>query len=125
MTSARRVAVRYKQAVIRKEKGEFCVRSPDNPDWNGGCYPSEGEAERRLKQVEYFKNKSAGVSPTHVVEVYTTSSGSETVKTILERIEKLGAPGHSFGIKSDDGVNLGGWDGDGSDHIKEIRIRVL
>lgn len=48
-----------KTAVIRKEKGEFCVRSPDNPDWNGGCYPSKGEAEKRLEQVEYFKHKSA------------------------------------------------------------------
>ena len=55
-TLADRVAQRYKEAVIRKEKGEYCVRSPDNPDWNGGCYQSKGEAERRLKQVEWFKH---------------------------------------------------------------------
>lgn len=46
-------------AIIRKEKGEYCVRSPNNPDWSGGCYPSKGEAEDRLRQVEYFKHKSA------------------------------------------------------------------
>lgn len=46
-------------AVIRKEKGEYCVRSPNNPDWNGGCYPSKEKAEERLRQVEYFKHKSA------------------------------------------------------------------
>jgi hypothetical protein len=46
-------------SVIRKEKGEFCVRSPSNPDWSGGCYPSKDKAETRLKQVEYFKHKSA------------------------------------------------------------------
>ncbi len=43
-------------AVIRKEKGQYCVRSPNNPDWNGGCYDTKGEAEDRLKAVEYFKH---------------------------------------------------------------------
>jgi len=46
-------------AVIRKEDGKFCVRSPDNPDWNGGCYDTKGEAEKRLRQVEFFKRQSA------------------------------------------------------------------
>jgi len=53
------VAARYREAVIRKEKGEYCVRSPDNPDWNGGCYPTEGEAKKRLQQVEFFKHKKS------------------------------------------------------------------
>lgn len=57
MTSAKRVVARYKLAIIRKEKGEYCVESPNNPDWNGGCYPSKEKAEDRLKQVEYFKHK--------------------------------------------------------------------
>ncbi len=58
MTAAGRLVARFKrEAVIRKEKGEYCVRSPDNADWNGGCYPSKGEAEKRLEQVEYFKSK--------------------------------------------------------------------
>ena len=49
-------------AVIRKEKGQYCVRSPNNPDWNGGCYDTKDEAEDRLKQVEFFKhNKSAAI----------------------------------------------------------------
>lgn len=43
--------------VIRKENGKYCVRSPSNPDWNGGCYDSKGAAEKRLKQVEFFKHK--------------------------------------------------------------------
>jgi hypothetical protein len=120
-----RIVARFKEAVIRKEKGEFCVRSPDNPDWSGGCYPSEGEAEKRLEQVEWFKNKAAGTVATHVVEVYTTGQGAESVQKILEKIDALGAPGHSFGIKGDQGENLGGWDGDGGDHIKEIKVREL
>ena len=58
---ARRVARRFeaemlRTAVIRKEKGKYCVRSPNNPDWNGGCYDTKGEAEDRLKAVEYFKH---------------------------------------------------------------------
>jgi hypothetical protein len=62
--SAERVAHRFEAemlqtAVIRHEKGKgYCVRSPNNPDWNGGCYDSKGEAERRLKQVEYFKRQA-------------------------------------------------------------------
>ena len=50
-------AAKAVQSVIRKEKGEYCVRSPNNPDWNGGCFDSKGEAEKRLKQVEYFKRQ--------------------------------------------------------------------
>lgn len=57
MTRSKRVVARYKQAVIRKEKGEYCVRSPDNSTWNGGCYPSKEKAEERLREVEHFKNK--------------------------------------------------------------------
>jgi len=48
-------------SVIRKEKGQYCVRSPNNPDWNGGCYDSKGEAEKRLKQVEFFKRQAFSV----------------------------------------------------------------
>ena len=67
---ARRVAQRFLEAVIRKEKGLYCVRSPNNPDWNGGCYPSKQKARDRLKQVEFFKRQGSqhpqlyrGVSP--------------------------------------------------------------
>jgi hypothetical protein len=55
ITEVTKEAGQDKEAVIRKEKGEFCVRSPDNPSWNGGCYKSEGEAKKRLEQVEWFK----------------------------------------------------------------------
>ena len=53
------VVARYKEAVIRKEHGEYCVKSPDNPDWSGGCYPSKEKAEERLRQVEFFKHNKA------------------------------------------------------------------
>jgi len=57
MNLAERIANRYLEAIIKKEKGQYCVRSPKNPDWNGGCYPTKEEAEKRLKQVEFFKHK--------------------------------------------------------------------
>jgi hypothetical protein len=62
---SRRVVARYlkaeeeKNSVIRKEKGEYCVRSPDNPDWSGGCFSEKGKAEKRLHEVEYFETKEA------------------------------------------------------------------
>jgi hypothetical protein len=58
---ASRVAERFLESVIRKEKGEFCVRSPNNSDWNGGCFPSKEKAEERLKQVEFFKRQAGSL----------------------------------------------------------------
>ena len=43
--------------IIRRERGQFCVRSPNNPRWSGGCYPTRKRARRRLQQVEWFKKK--------------------------------------------------------------------
>jgi len=57
ITEVTKEAQRNIVAVIRKEKGEYCVRSPNNPDWNGGCYKSKAEAEARLKQIEFFKRQ--------------------------------------------------------------------
>lgn len=43
--------------VIKKIKGKgYCVKSPKNSDWSGGCYPTKAEAEKRLRQVEMFKH---------------------------------------------------------------------
>ena len=50
---------------IKHEKGKgYCVKSEKNSDWSGGCYPSKGKAEDRLKQVEQFKHmKKGAVTP--------------------------------------------------------------
>jgi hypothetical protein len=48
-------------SYIKHEKGKgYCVKSPKNKDWSGGCYPSEGEAKKRLNQVEMFKHMKKG-----------------------------------------------------------------
>lgn len=46
------------QAVIRKVGDEFCVFSHSGK--NLGCSPSREGAEKRLRQVEYFKHKDKG-----------------------------------------------------------------
>jgi hypothetical protein len=42
--------------MIKKVKGGYAVKSEKGKNL-GGPYPSKAEAEKRLKQVEYFKHK--------------------------------------------------------------------
>jgi hypothetical protein len=49
-----------KTGVVKKTPGKgYCVKSEKNPDWSGGCYPSKGEANERLEQVEAAKHAKA------------------------------------------------------------------
>jgi hypothetical protein len=41
--------------MIKKIKGEFQVQSEKGR--NMGTYKTEGEAKKRLRQIEYFKHK--------------------------------------------------------------------
>ena len=51
------VSQREETGVVRKTPGKgYCVKSEKNSDWSGGCYPTQGEANDRLKQVEKFKH---------------------------------------------------------------------
>lgn len=51
------VSQRDQTGVIRKTPGKgYCVKSEHNPDWSGGCYPTMGEAKKRLEQVEAIKH---------------------------------------------------------------------
>jgi hypothetical protein len=52
------VSEQEKQSKIVHEKGKgYCVKSEKkNSDWSGGCYPTHGKAEERLKQVERAKH---------------------------------------------------------------------
>lgn len=69
-------------SVIRKEKGEYCVKSPNNPDWNGGCYKSKEDSEKRLQQVEFFKYKKEAEV---VARLFTAGLG----ETLTHKIEGL------------------------------------
>ena len=45
--------------VKTRNEDEWCVVSPKNEDWSGGCYGSPGAAHKRLDQVEMFKHMNA------------------------------------------------------------------
>ena len=49
-------------AYVKKENGKWCVKSKHNPDWSGGCYDTEAEAEERLGQVEAAKHAKASAT---------------------------------------------------------------
>jgi hypothetical protein len=44
--------------IIREEGGEFCVYSEDGSR-SFGCYPTMGDAERRLQQIHWFETEDA------------------------------------------------------------------
>ncbi len=63
MVSQQQQGQQEQVSYIKHEKGKgYCVKSEKNSDWNGGCYPSKGEAEGRLQQVEMFKHMKKGSS---------------------------------------------------------------
>jgi len=77
-----------REGVNRKEKGEYCVRSPNNPDWNGGCYKSKGEAEGRLKEVEYFKHHSASLVERVIRRFQAGAPLDEKMQALLLKLRK-------------------------------------
>ncbi len=42
--------------VKTRNEDEWCVVSPKNESWSGGCYGSPGAAQHRLEDVEMFKH---------------------------------------------------------------------
>ncbi len=43
---------------IKKTPKGYCVKSEKpGSTWSGGCYPTKAEAEKRLRDVEFFKHK--------------------------------------------------------------------
>lgn len=68
-----------------------------------------------------YNYRSARRSEVQVV-LRTNGVGFDALKALLKNINELGAPGHSFGICSDDSppVKLGGWDGDGGAFIEIV-----
>lgn len=64
----------------------------------------------------------AGGKPEWEVRVRVTGAATDTLSNLLVRIHQHGRTGHSFGIQSDDGQKLGGWDGDGADYIMGVEV---
>jgi hypothetical protein len=42
--------------VKTRNKDEWCVVSPKNDTWSGGCYGSPERAEERLEEIERIKH---------------------------------------------------------------------
>ena len=91
-----------REAVIREEDGQYCVRSPSNPDWSGGCFDTKGEAEDRLKQVEYFKRQAR-----RVVVRYLLSPSNFAERWYTHRQEDLDVPALK-GLRDDYGASYSG-----------------
>jgi endogenous inhibitor of DNA gyrase (YacG/DUF329 family) len=71
-----------KVAIIVEENGKWCVRSPKNKNWNGGCYKSRAAAEKRLAEVERIKHmKGASLRPFSKKEAAATQVTDDTTVT--------------------------------------------
>lgn len=61
IAAAMRISGIENVSYVKKTPGKgFCVKSEHNPDWNGGCYPTKAEANKRLEQVEAAKHAKQG-----------------------------------------------------------------
>ena len=55
------VSQQEETGIVKKTPGKgYCVKSENNSDWSGGCYPTKGEANKRLEQVEAAKHAKGG-----------------------------------------------------------------
>lgn len=74
--------------MIRKRGHKWCVLSPDNPDWSGGCYRTKKEAEKRLRQVERAKH-ARGMGQGRICwEVEDTGLSWNQAKKIKDTIDE-------------------------------------
>lgn len=85
--------------LIRQEGEEWCLYSRDGSR-KLGCYPTKAGAERRERQVEYFKNESEGSSPMtdeeratlrEELRVEILAEMAENEKTVAELREEIRA----------------------------------
>lgn len=70
--------------------------------------------------------KASSLPPKYRIQVHLSNGcGCDALRHLLVAINKHGRTGHSFGIVSDDGVKLGGWDGDGGAYITGMDVDYL
>lgn len=104
--------------MLRHTSAGWEVLSEDGSKHLGGPYPSKDAAVARLAEVEGHKTQKVDGSRGYIdiVVRVPNKDAANAVRKLIENVNKLGAPGHSFGIVSDDKppTTLGGWDGDGS-----------
>lgn len=54
-----KVVAKVQRKVVKKGN-EYCVVSEDG-ERSFGCYPTKGEAEERLREVEFFKQQNSDI----------------------------------------------------------------
>lgn len=78
-----------KDAKVVQRGSQWCVESEDNPDWSGGCYPTKGEAESRLGEVEYFKSKGSAMRKTaEIIDELVPDEQVEEEQVEEEQVEE-------------------------------------
>jgi hypothetical protein len=120
---------------IKHEKGKgYCVKSEKNPDWSGGCYPSHGKAEERLKQVEKFKHmKKGAVTPNDIahdirlVAARLANSTKPQLEVVLSDLQSIIAAMETTGQQEQQGQQQADWkmtleDAEGDEPIPEVHL---
>lgn len=62
--------------AIKKVDGEWCVLSEDGSR-SFGCFPTKGEAEDRLAEVEFFKQQTSEAVRTGITRGTCTKKGTD------------------------------------------------
>jgi hypothetical protein len=81
------------EEVIRKSGDEYCLYSKKkNPKTgkarNLGCYPSRGGAEKREREVQYFKSVSEEKSDKHFSPGQEPGAADDTFYSCIEKVKK-------------------------------------
>lgn len=112
-------------AIVRKtpNKKEWCVKSENNPDWSGGCYPSESQADDRLGEVEAAKHaKGKGEKrKSSIVSRVAGASLTERLFQLDDAIEKA----EEAGAKSDELEKLRDERAEILDAMTTVLIKIL
>ena len=81
------------QEIIRKSGDEFCLYSKKkNPKTgkrrNLGCYPSRGGAEKREREVQYFKSVSERKADKHFSPSQSPGQADDTFHDCINSVKK-------------------------------------
>lgn len=67
---------------VVKRNGQFCVIS-DKSKRKFGCYDNKEDAEKRLKQIQFFGRQNASIERLHTL--LTESTDQEVLSTLIEQ----------------------------------------
>ena len=74
------------QEIIKKKDGEFCLHSKKGR--NLGCYPSRSGAEKREREVQYFKSVSERKADKHFSPRQSPGQADDTFHDCINSVKK-------------------------------------